>query len=348
MVGNRVSKLTRSKQFAQALMLEQIEFIRTQLLQAKNNTYIENIVHQIFINADKIQLQQAIHLDQLNGVVQKYAFELNLGPDILEFIGVIAQKIHLFASSSPTTYNELLSDDSFEIWMYKILELDQVREYINDNLQNNPHAQHISLQLANQILENHTPWLNQLRKYKTQDQRITSRIVNFIQDQQQHIELKLEQQLSQALLKQLSNIIMLPNDELAEIVLEIWSDIKTRTMQDTFSNIQAIDVEDFFILVYETWKSVRKTEYLQAVVLQVVAGFYEYFSEYNLQELLNAVGLTEQDLHQEAYRFAPYCFKALDDAGILVELIKAFIAPFYEAERTSTLIQNLLNQNPEH
>ena len=346
MVGNRVSNLTRVEQFAQALMLEQIEFIRAQLLTSENNKYLENIVHQIYLHADQIQLKQAIHLDQLNGVVQKYAFELNLGPDILEFIGAIAQKLHLYASASPTTFNDLLSDESFEIWMYKCLELEHLRQYLNDNLQNNPHAQHISLQLANQILESHTPWLDQLRKFKTQDNRLTSRLLNFIQDQQQHLELKLEQQLSQALLKQLSNIIMLPNDELAEIVLEIWSDIKTRSMQDTFSNVEAIDVEDFFILVYETWKLVRKTEYLQELVLQAVAGFYEYFAEYSLQELLNAVGLNEQDLHQEAYRFAPYCLKALDDAGILVELIKAFIAPFYEAERTSALIQNLLEEQP--
>lgn len=340
--------LTRGEQFAQALMLEQIEFIRTQLLVAKNNSYLEQIVHQIYTHADRIQLQQAIHLEQLNSVVQKYAFELNLGPDILEFIGSIAQKVHFFASSSPVQFNALLSDESFEIWMYKCLELENFRQYINDNLQNNPHAQHISLQLANQILESNTPWLNQLRKFKTQDNRISSRIVNFIQDQHQNIELKLEQQLSQALLKQLSNIIMLPNDELAEIILEIWSDIKVRTMQDTISNIQAIDVEDFFILVYETWKSLRKTDYLQAVVLQVVSGFYEYFAEYSLQELLQAVGLDEQDLYQEAYRFAPYCLKALDDAGILVELIKAFIEPFYVSERTTALIQDLLDQNQKN
>lgn len=67
-----------------------------------------------------------IQLEQLCSVVQKYAFELNLGADILEFIGVVAQKIHQYAIGSQTVINDLLSDESFELWMFKILELEQL------------------------------------------------------------------------------------------------------------------------------------------------------------------------------------------------------------------------------
>lgn len=73
-------------------MLEQTQFIKQQLSSEHHNIYIEKFIHYLYIHSDQILLKQFIELDALQDVVQKYAFELNLGSDILEFIGVIAQK----------------------------------------------------------------------------------------------------------------------------------------------------------------------------------------------------------------------------------------------------------------
>jgi len=345
MDGHQVSKQHLAQQFAQALMLEQTRFIKKQLLAEQNNPYIEKFVHHIYTSSDQILLKQIIQLESLQEVVQKYAFELNLGAEILEFIGVVSQRIHDFAINDHTQINELLSDESFELWMYKILELDQLRHYIHDNLQHNPQVKHVSLQLANQILEGNTPWLDHLRKLNTHQYGLGSKILGFIQDQQQHIELKLEQQLAQTLVKQLGHIILLPNEELADIALHLWEDIKQRTLKETYSQFQAIDFEEFFILVYETWRQLRQSEYLQQVVLDVVAGFYDYFAEYNLQELLQSVGLDEEDLHQEARRFLPFTLQALEQQGLLDGIIQALISSFYDSETTHQFIEQYLQEN---
>ncbi len=331
-----------AQEFAQALLLEQVRFTKAQLLNSKNNNYLQQFIHQVYHQADKILLKDIIQLEQLQAVVQKYAFELNLGADILEFIGVIAQKIHHFAVHSQTQFNDLLSDESFELWLNKILELEQVRHYIQENLQDNPHVKHVSLQLANQILENNTPWLDHLRKVNVKAQGIGSKVIGFLQDQQHNIELKLEQQLAHALLKQIGHIILLPNEELAEISLHLWSDIKQRTLKETFSQLQSIDFEEFFILVYETWKELRQTKYMQQIILNVVEAFYSYFGEYTLQELLHSVGLNENDLYIEAMRFAPYSLNALEQHGLLDDIIQSLIAPFYLNEQTHQFIENYL------
>ncbi|OTG81764.1 hypothetical protein [Acinetobacter sp. ANC 4648] len=331
-----------AQEFAQALLLEQVRFTQQQLLNSENNTYIKQFVHQVYQHADSILLKDIIQLQQLQQVVQKYAFELNLGADILEFIGVVAQKIHHYAVHSQTQFKDLLSDESFELWLYKILELEQVRHYIQENLQENPQIQHLSLQLANQILENNTPWLDHLRKINLKQHGLSARVLGFIQDQQQYIELKLEQQLAQVFIKQIGQIILLPNAELADISLHLWSDIKQRTLKETFSQFQSIDFEEFFILVYETWKELRQTEYMQQLILSVVEGFYEYFGEYTLQELLHSVGLNEDDLVSEALRFMPYSLAVLNEQGLLDDIIKSLIAPFYMNKQTHQFIENYL------
>ena len=143
----------------------------------------------------------------------------------------------------------------------------------------------------------------------------------------------------------MGNIILLPNEELADISLHLWDDIKQRTLKETFSQFQAIDFEEFFILVYETWRQLRQADYLQHVILDVVACFYDYFAEYNLQELLQSVGLDEKDLHQEALRFLPHTLQALEQQGLLDGIVKALISPFYLSETTQQFIQQYIENN---
>ena len=334
-----------AQNLAQALLLEQVRFTKQQLLQPENKTYIRNFISQSYCHADQILLKDIIQLEQLNAVVEKYAFELNLGADILEFIGFVAQKTHKFSVNSHTILHDLLSDESFELWLFKILELEQLKDYIQDNLQHNPQIQHVSLQLANQILESNTPWLNQLRQYNSKQSNIGSKVLSFIQDQQQNIELKLEQQLATAIRKQVSQIILLPSEDLADIATYIWDEVKQHSLKEMLSQVESIDFEEFFILVYETWKELRQTDFMQALILNVVAAFYEYFGEYSLQALLHSVGLNENDLFIEADRFIPYCLGALDTHNLLDDIIQSLIAPFYHNQATQQFIENYLASN---
>ena len=342
MDGNQVSNQTLAQQLAQALMLEQVAFIKKQLLNTQNNSYLKNFLHHLYTQAHQIQLQDVILLEQIQQVVHKYAFDLNLGPELLEFIGVVAQKIHTDAVNSNITVNTLCSDQIFEDWVYKIFELEQVREYLKDNLQHNPKAQLISLQLANQILESNTPWLKHLRQLNVKQQGLGAKLLSFVQDKQQIIELKLEQQLAQVLLKQLGQIITLPSEELVEMCVQLWSDVKNKNIAESASQIQALDLEDFFILVYETWKTLRQIPHMQQLIQSVVAAFYDYFCSYSLQDLLSAVGVLEDDLYEEADRFVPHVLAALDQRELLDSMIATLIDPFYHAVETQQLITSFI------
>lgn len=339
-----MSNQALAQQLAQALMLEQVQFTKQQLLNSNNNTYLQQFVHRLYQNADKILLKDVIQRQQLHDVVSKYAFELNLGAELLEFIGNVSQKIHHFILNTPITFHDLLSDESFEIWLNKILELEQVRLNAQTYLMQNSQVQNISLQLANQIVESNTPWLDHLRKLKLGEQSLGSKLLSLVQEQHHQIELKLEQQLAQAIVKQIGLVITLPNEELAEMALQIWSDLKTRPVHESFAQLNAIDVEEFFILVYEFWKELRQTPQIQAIILHVVDAFYESFAEYDLKALLNAVGLDEQDLHEETQRFVPYFLRGLEQAKLLDTLIQALIQPFYQSDSTQELIQRFLKQ----
>lgn len=108
-----------SAQLAQALLLEQVHYFKSQLCAEHSSEYLQHLSHLIFQSLQQLKLHQVIDMQQLEMVVRRYAFEMQLGADLLEFIGEISKQIYLSALKSPSTLNDLVSDQQFDIWLAK-------------------------------------------------------------------------------------------------------------------------------------------------------------------------------------------------------------------------------------
>ena len=340
---------TGSAQLAQALLLEQVGYYRKKLLnieQEKNHQQqiLQQTIDQLYQNAKQLQLKDVIQVELLHEVVKKYSFELNLGAEILEFIGVASRELYQQLKNNQTPLKAFFTHASFALWLQKILELDHLRDDFRDYLLQTPHIQQLSLQLANHLLTENTPWLDYLRKLQLSQHSRIARGLSFLQDQQQNIELKLEQRLAKVLLNQLGELITLPNDELADFCELIWSSVQEKTIKQCCMHIEAIDFEEFFILAYESWKQLRQTALMQTLILRIVDVFYQHFAEDDLQSLILAVGLNKTDLYTEAERFLPPILKVLDQIGLLEQMLKNLLEPFYNSAQTQRLIDAHIQQ----
>lgn len=347
-----------AEQLAQALLLEQVHYYKKQLLTFDQDThsdlsttpsniepsFILQSIDLIYANAQHIQLKQAIEPEQLYQVVQKYAFELNLGGELLEFIGVAARRVYLQLSTSNVSLQQLISTESFEFWLSKCVELDTLRHKLSESIEHSPKLSNLCLHLINRILEQQTPWLDRLRQSNRPPHSIRTQLLSFLLEQQQQIELKVEQRLAQFILGHIAQYMRLSPQELTEIGMLIWDNIKDIQIKDFSSAIKADDVEDFFILNYEYWRELRQHQGLQDLILSIVHSFYAYFAEYSLQDLLHAVGLNQQDLHSETLRFAPHFIRSLEQHGLLEPVLNHLLSPFFTRAASLDLIQQHLDQ----
>ena len=342
-----------AEQLAQALLLEQVTYYKQQLLDIQpeqnahlniktnqfENSFLIQLVDMLYQNAQHMQLKQAILPEQLDAVVSKYAFELNLGGELLEFIAVAARRVHLYLSQSESTLQHLISSESYEFWLNKCIELESLREQIATTVQHQPKFKQLSLYIANRLLEQQTTYLDPLRKAKLSRDSVRMRLLSFLQEQQQQLEFKLEQQLADFMLQQVAQYIQLKPDELNELGKLIWSNIKDIHIKDYIIGLSEDDIEDFFILIYESWRELRQHQGLQQLILSVVQSFYTYFAEHNLQQLIHAVGLKQQDLRIEMLRFAPYFIAHLEQPELLEPLLMQVLKPFYTRIETLEIIQ---------
>ena len=334
----------KSQLLAQALLLEQVQFYKKQLTTEFSDYTFRPFIQLFLQHAPHIQLKDVIELEQIQAVVKRYAFEMQLGSGLLEFIGEIAQKIYLFSLQSPIQLQDLLSDYQFEIWLTKLVELDNIRTDINQFFKSSPSIQQLCQYIAtttlHSTLSKHFTYINTqspTSKYEWQQ-----KLKRFSQQQQQRIEQKIEESLAKFIQEQLANLSLLSNADLESLIRTIWEDHKTRTLAEYTRQITSLDVEEFFVMLYEYWKELRQSPFLQDLVLYGVKVFYDFYQDKSIVEVLSAIGIEETDLYNEAKRFAPQILAALNEHQVLEPLLTMILKPFYQCTETLTVIEQHL------
>ncbi|WP_318342464.1 hypothetical protein [Acinetobacter sp. 16] len=335
----------KSQLLAQALMLEQVAFYKNQLTTQLSPEFFQQFIQLFLQHAPNIKLKEVVELDQIQAVVKRYAFEMQLGAGLLEFIGEIAQHLHVFSLQSSAQLQDVFSDHQFEMWLSKILELDNIRQYLNKFLKESPSIEQLCLYIATSTLQNKLPKLFATAdEEKAQDSKYEwqQKLKTFSYRQQQRIEQKIEESIARFIQEQLVDLSLLSNDDLESLARNIWDDNKSKPLSEYTKQVTPLDVEEFFVMIYEYWKELRQSSFLQDLILYGVKVFYDFYKDESLQDVFTAIGLEESDLRNEAVRFYPKVVKALDEHNVLEPIIHMVLKPFYDNPQTLQVIEKHL------
>lgn len=335
----------KSQLLAQALLLEQVAFYKNRLTTQLSADFFQQFIQLILQHAPNIKLKEVIELEQIQAVVKRYAFEMQLGAGLLEFIGEIAQKLHVFSLQSSAQLQDVFSDHQFEIWLSKILELENIRHYLNHFLKESPSIQQLCQYIATTTLQNKLPKLfSQIDEERIAESKYEwqHKLKTFSYRQQQRIEHKIEESIARLIQEQLADLSLLSNDDLESLARNIWDDNKAKPLSEYTKQVTPLDVEEFFVMIYEYWKELRQSAFLQDLILYGVKVFYDFYKDESLEEVFAAIGLEETDLLNEAMRFYPKVVIALDEHDVLEPLITLILQPFYQSTQTLITIEKHL------
>lgn len=332
----------KSQLLAQALLLEQVKFYKNQLTTQLSADFFQQFIQLFLQHAPNIQLKEVVELAQIQAVVKRYAFEMQLGAGLLEFIGEIAQRLHVFSLQSSAQLQDVFSDHQFEMWLSKFLELENIRHYLNQFLKDSPSIQQLCQYIATTTLQNKLP---KLFTHSDEDRISASKyewqqkLKSFSHRQQQRIEQKLEESIARFIQEQLADLSLLSNDDLESLARNVWDDNKNKPLSEYTRQVTPLDVEEFFVMIYEYWKELRQSAFIQDLILYGVKVFYDFYKDESLADVFAAIGLEEADLLNEAVRFYPKVVAALDEHAVLEPIITLVLKPFYDNAVTLATIE---------
>lgn len=159
-VGQRMTEQKNSSKttaLAQALLLEQVGIFKKQLSIENSPIYFRQFIQLFMQHADEIKLYEVVDLEQLQAVVKRYAFEMQLGAGLLEFIGGNCTAYLFICMKSPVQLQDLVSDHQFEMWLSKFFGNGAYSTLSQSVFKPSPSVQQLCQYIATSTLEQKLP-----------------------------------------------------------------------------------------------------------------------------------------------------------------------------------------------
>lgn len=335
----------KAELLAQQLLNAQVEFIKTRLVGDDAQLHFSRLIDFALAHANQLTLDQLVSLQSVKDVVKVYAFDLNLGAGILELIGAIAQRVYGEITQDSASLLSLVGQHNIEQWIDKIIELEQVRVHVISAIQNSPTALQVISQIVSSLIKSQrAEWIQSIHNVGVLPEWVeksifSGKIKQFLRQQEDKFLQITEQQLSHFIQHQSKHLLELDNDDLRDIAIEVWQSIRDLPLNQIFEGITALDIEEFFVLIYESWRHLRQTEHMQRLILTGVEVFFEVYGDYPISELLEEIGISRQHLINDANRFLPQVITTFNQHGVLDHLIRLQLADFYQNKEILTLIE---------
>lgn len=329
---------------AQQLLAAQVAHAHQQLTGANAVELMAVRMDEILDRASHFQLNQVVSREAIRGVIHTYAFDMNLGAGVIELIGAMARQLHHTMNHHAPTLQQLMPSSSIEQWIEKIIELRELRQQFSQRLQGSSTAQHLLSHVLSAMIRHQVPTWVEHWQQRAQHvlQGRTPKVLQRLINADYGLFDRLSQQLAEVIQQHSSQMVALDDDSLRALLEQLWHGIKTLHLSELTHGLSALDIEEFFVLIYEDWRRLRKIPFIQQLILTGTDVFFDVYGEYSLVDLLDEVGVTRAHMVGEIVRFAPPVIAALAESGDLSTLLEQQFAPFYQHPNTLAILHNAL------
>ncbi len=116
---------------------------------------------------------------------------------------------------------------------------------------------------------------------------------------------------------------------LADAVRDFWRGSSDTAIVGFRDTVDETDVEDAVVLVFEFWRTFRQTDYFRSLLDTGIDEVFDTYGATPVADVVEDLGITGDDLREEAQRFGPEVIRELADAGFLEPLLRRRFAVFY-------------------
>lgn len=334
---------------AQALLDAHVAY-QLQRLQGEALTeLLSTEIDALLADAENLTLDDVVTRTMIKDTARAYAVELEPSGAIPELVADIARTLSLHPIHNFTTVGDLLPDELFSEFLDKVLELRELRENLIHTAVANP----VYAALASDVVMEGVRGYVQQASARARRLPGASRaarlgqavIGNFLPALEESMDDNLRHYLRkglQGVLNRSEQFLLEHFDEerIRELALDVWDLIKEKRLADLKQGIASSDVEDFFVIAYETWRELRTTPFYSALIESGIDCFFDKYGQTTLRELMLEMGVDREAALRDALRFAPPIIATLHEKNLLEPLLRRQLQGFYSSPAVAAILAN--------
>lgn len=339
---------------AKRLLDAHVDYILGQLSGEPLQELIESTVDLLLAQSSHITLDDAVTRKMIKDTVRGYAVELELSGAIPELVGDIARALYSHPIHKSTTLNDLLPDHLFTEFLDKILDMRELHEWIVHEAVANPVYAALVTELVMEGIRRYLPYGSdepRLLPGKVSRLAATRMLRSFLP----MIEETLEENLRNYIQKSLHNLLshsehfllgLLKDEKVRTLVLDAWDMLKNRRVAEFMEGVSSLDIEEFFVIGYEAWRSLRTSPIYSALIDSGIDAFFDKYGDSSLREVLDEMGITPEIAIRDANRFAPHVLAMLQEKGLLEPMVRQYLSGFYLSPAVTHILSDASPARP--
>jgi ribosomal protein S13 len=327
---------------AQALLDAQVAYTLEQLTGKQLEQQIESLVDNVLADVNKLKLGDVVTPTMVKQTAHRYAIHHEIPPAIPELVGEVAREVYQLKSHDENKLFDLLTDEQFRDLMKKVVEMKDLREKIIREAVSNPiYGEMISEVLYHGITDYITK--NPLTKKIPGAQSMMKLGKSVMDMASPNAEAGIKKYIGQninASLRQSEKFLIrnLSDEKITLIATDVWNEVKLNKVSAFRDYVSETDIEDFFVIGFDYWRELRKTDYYRDMIDAGVDFFFKKYGKSTLNELLEEMGVDRDMIVAEAMHYAPHVLAVLNKKGLLEKAVRRQLEPFFHTDAAQKLL----------
>lgn len=327
-----------------------VAFVIEQLGGKKLRPFVEELLNATLDAAGTQTLESLVSRETVKAAITHYVVDFELGNRAQEIIRDLARALHDNPAHDRTRLADLLSQARFEELVDQVLALQSVRRQLVTEVIGSPVYERMASDLLYNGIRDYlmrgaavSAFIPGARSAMKLSRAVIGRATSGIEASlEEGIKKYLGSSVGRVSLKTAEPMLDGTHDAtLREAAVKSWQHFGKTRLGDLRGQLSAGDMEPIYLTLLECWKELRTTPLVHAVISDGVARFFDKYGEQPLDAFLDQLSISRSRIADEAQRFGPQIFQALQKAGRLDALVRGILEPFYRSGRVEAALKDV-------
>jgi hypothetical protein len=335
-----------SKDVANRLLDAQVEWVLAEFSGKRLTQVIKRDVDDLLELARRLTVIDVVDPEQLKGAARRLVERAGGSELVQDLVTALSDAIYDLSASEDYNLGEVVERDPVEALVAKVLSMHTLQDRALDRMAESPLVAAVATRFVTKIVGD---FLQQNRQMAERVPGAKSLISFGMGAASKVRSATVDQFLGDAAGKSTQFAIKRTNSAMRDLVreaplqgaaMEIWDLHADEPISDLRGYLSKAELRELAVLVHDIISSARTTEYAGHLVDECVDVFFERYGERDLASLLPELGISRDDVLDEAQRFVPPLVDAAKRDGRLEELVRARLKPFFTSKKVLAILES--------
>jgi hypothetical protein len=332
------------KDVARRLLDAQVEFVSAELTGKRLAHVIARDVDDLLGLAGKLTLADVVDAEQLKGAARRLVERIGASPLLDDVVLALADAVYDLSAGDEYTLGDVVERDPVEALVAKVLSMHTLQDRALDRMAESPLVAAIASRFVTKIVGD---FVQQNRERAERVPGMSSLLSFGTSAASKVRSATVDSFLGDAAGRGTQFAVRRTNSAMRDLMrdapvqgaaMEIWELHAEEPIGNLREYLSKQELRDLVVLVRDLVLSAQSSEYTGALLDECVDVVFERYGSRHLASLLPELGLSRDDLVDEARRFVPPILAAARATGKLDALIRARLKPFFTSKRVLALL----------